>query len=82
MSTTPAKLRHGFVSRITPAIRVASLLIGLPMVLQIMLTLTQARFGLWPSLIVTILAGVGLSIMYTTQPLAQTPADAADRVSA
>lgn len=59
--------RRGLLSLIPPVLRVVSLLIGLPAVLQSMLWLTESRFGLWPSLLATSVVGAVLSIVYTSE---------------
>ncbi len=43
-----------------------SLLIGLPLLLHVLLWMTQSSLGGWPAVITTLVLGVGLSFVFNT----------------
>ncbi|NLA29619.1 MAG: hypothetical protein GX875_08210 [Propionibacterium sp.] len=55
--------RTAIVSRTRQAAQCAALLIGLPVSLHVVLSLTHARFGVWPAVLITLAIGIWLSVL-------------------
>gem|GEM_PF-6845499 len=65
MSTTQQPPRTASRLPVTAAVRIAALLIGLPLLLHVVWALTPTRLGVWPAVVVTLGMGIGLSVVFT-----------------
>lgn len=79
--SSPANLSQNFDRpQISQVVKFCTLLIGLPTVLYLLLALTQAKFGGWPAAVITVVIGIGLSVVYTRAPSAKQNEAANDSV--
>lgn len=59
--TTSTPREHRTIGR---PIKCLVLLVGLPLVLHVLLWMTQSSLGGWPAVITTLMLGIGMSIVF------------------